>query len=754
MKRFLVGPIPAVVISLVLLGALFMLTAAAQHSTVFGELYSLLLVVNVLGIVALAVLIIANLWRMIREFRERKLGSRLTMRLLGAFVLLAVVPLAVVYYFSVQFVSRGIDSWFDVRIEQALDDALLLGRASLEAIKQDVVEQLQDGAQRLAEAQSDLEIISLLDELRTQGDYAEMSLYTQTGGIIASSTREAASLIPDTPDEAILSQLRQDKVHASLEPVASGAGVTDDGFAEEALRLRVAVPVYSRDVSVPPRALQILQLLPRRYTKLGQSVQTASAEYEQLVYLRGPLKFSFVLTLTLITLMTMLIAVWIAFFSSRRLLAPLRELAEGTHAVASGDYSKQLPVTSTDELGVLVQSFNEMTRQIHHAQSAARRSQLEAEEQRTYLETVLRHLSSGVLSFDSNHRLHTYNDTAHQILELDVGEALGLTVDEMAQKFERLEPLFSAIGDGLMQNVAEWQGEAILFGKRGRQVLMCRGTRLPVEAPRQGGAVVVFDDVTNLIQAQRDAAWGEVARRLAHEIKNPLTPIQLSAERIRHKYLEKLPERDRGALDRATRTIAQQVETMKLMVNAFSDYAQPVQMHIESVGLDRLIKDVVELHRHEDQPMRIRLQLDADMPEIAADAGRLRQLLNNVIINARDASTAVEDPVLWIVARGFPEPGGGFVELRVEDNGPGFSEPQLERLFEPYVTSKQKGTGLGLAIVKRIVEEHGGTIWAENVEPRGAAVIIRLPLQATRDGVTTDPNLKIPRFKVSGDKFG
>ncbi|MDH3689235.1 MAG: ATP-binding protein [Gammaproteobacteria bacterium] len=743
MMRYLIGPVPAVILSLTLLGALFMLTTAAQHSTAFGEQYSLLLAVNLLGIVALAALIIVNLWRLVRQFRARVLGSRLAMRFLGAFVLLAVLPLAIVYYFSVQFVSRGIDSWFDVRIEQALDDALLLGRASLEAIKQDVIEKLQESADRLGESQSELETISLLDELRIQGDYESMSVYTPTGGIIAYSAQEAGSLIPDTPDESILAQLRQGQVYASLEPLTG-----------EGLQLRVVVPVQSRGVSEPDQVLQILLPLPLRYTKLGQSVQTASAEYEQLVYLRGPLKFSFVLTLTLVTLMTMLIAVWIAFFLSRRLVAPLRDLAEGTRAVAGGDYGKQLPVTSTDELGVLVQSFNEMTRQIHHAQSEARNSQREAEEQRTYLETVLRHLSSGVLSFDRKHRLQTYNATANQILGLDLSESHRLTMAEIAGKHERIEPLASIISDGLAQNVSEWQGEATVFGRHGRQVLICRGTRLPIEGPRRGGAVVVFDDVTDLIQAQRDAAWGEVARRLAHEIKNPLTPIQLSAERIRHKYLGKLPKDDRNGLDRATRTIAQQVESMKLMVNAFSNYAQPVNMQLEPVVLNRLVRDVVELHGHQDAPMDVRLQLDPAIPQISADAGRLRQVLNNVIINARDALRGVEHPVLQITTRGFLEAEGGYVELRVEDNGPGFAERQLERLFEPYVTTKEKGTGLGLAIVRRIVEEHGGTIRAENVDPHGAAIVLRIPLQAARSMANTDPNLKVPRFKVSGDPIG
>ena len=512
-----IGPVPTIVLSVLLLVALFMLTAAAQHSAVFGEHYSKLVVVNVLGILLLSALITANLWRLVRQFRAGVLGYRLTVRLLVVFALLAVLPLSVVYYFSVQFLSKGIDSWFDVRIEQALDDALLLGRASLEAFKADLLEQVEDDANLLSEANTKLDVIQLLDDLREQGEYSEISLYTQSGGIIASSNLEARSLVPDTPDEITLAKLRRGQHHAELEPLANGG-----------LQLRVAVPVYSREVSQPLRVLQVLQPLTLRYANLGQSVQSARAEYEKLVYLRNPLKFSFILTLTLITLIAALIAVWAAIWSSRRLVAPLRDLAAGTRAVATGDYGKRLPVTSNDELGVLVQSFNDMTREVHRAQNQARRSQREAEQQRTYLETVLGHLSSGVLSFDRHYHLRTQNAAASDILHVDFENIQSAHISELVEQHHWIEPLLTTIEESMQRKLAEWQAEVTLTGSRGRKTLICRGTRLP----RSGGYVVVFDDITDLIQAQRDAAWGEVARRLAHEIKNPLTPIQLSAERI------------------------------------------------------------------------------------------------------------------------------------------------------------------------------------------------------------------------------
>src|SRR5690606_10087688 len=338
---------------------------------------------------------------------------------------------------------------------------------------------------------------------------------------------ESGRLLPELPSETIFARVRQGETYANI-----------DATARAGLRMRVVVPVYSRDVGAPVRVLQLLQALPSRYAKLGESVQTAYAEYEKLVYLRGPLKFSFTLTLSLVALLTMLIALWAAIFSARRVVAPIRDLAAGTRAVALGDYKKRIPVTSHDEIGILVESFNEMTRQIARAQAQIKRSSREAEMQRAYLETILTHLSSGVLSFDHRHLLRTCNAAAGPILGVDLAAAHGRSLDDLAAAQPHLAPFTEAVKAAVRAGAREWQTEAALTLEGGRhRVLMLRGTRLPGLKGRYSGYVVVFDDVSDLIQAQRAAAWGEVARRMAHEIKNPLTPIQLSAERIRHKYL-------------------------------------------------------------------------------------------------------------------------------------------------------------------------------------------------------------------------
>ena len=710
----LLGPGFTLLLSAFLLIASVLLSRAAGNDELFGDFYSALILLNVIGISLLALMSAFQIWRLIGQFRARVLGSRLTLRFVGTFAVLALIPLAVVYYFAVQFLSRGIDSWFDVQIEQALDDALLLGRSSLESIKLDVVDQLRDDADNIQRAESNFEVFQLLDELRQANDFEEMSLHSMSGEILASSSRDSISLIPDVPDERVIRQLRQGKVYSEIEPIAGGG-----------LQLRVAIRMAGRQVGEIGRVLQILNPLPLRYSRLAESVESASAEYEKLQYLRRPLTFSFVLTLSLVTLMTLLIALLIAIYLARRLVAPLRDLAEGTQAVAQGDYGKQLPVTSGDELGVLVSSFNRMTQEISSAQTAVRNSQFEAEKQSAYLETVLAHLSSGVMSFDGARQLRTHNAAAERILHTLLGTFVESSIAEMIKALPTVEPLLNMIDQGISDDVSEWQKEISINSPLGQQTLVCSGTKLS-GAETESGCVVVFDDATALIKAQRDAAWGEVARRLAHEIKNPLTPIQLSAERIRRRYLDKIEKDDREILDRATRTIAQQVESMKSMVNAFSDYAQPVISRPKRLDINTLIRDITELHIAHLTRIRFLFDLADDLPLVMTDPAGIRQVLNNLIINASDA-LGDKGGELKLSTRIDPVKDNLLV-LELQDNGPGFPAELLDRIFEPYVTTKTSGSGLGLPISRRIIEENSGTMRAANLPKGGAVVIIQLPV--------------------------
>ncbi|RFA24762.1 two-component sensor histidine kinase [Alkalilimnicola ehrlichii] len=709
---------------ILLLVSLFLLSRASENSVRFDRLYGWLLLINSVALVLLVALIGANLWRLVRQYRSARAGSRLTARLLLMLVALTFVPVTVVYLFSVQSLRGSIDSWFDVRVEQALDDALTLSQASLDQRMRDLLRNMELLAEDLAYA-PDAVVVRQLEDMRAAVDAAELALLGGSGGhVIAVSSREPATILPNQPERALFLQLRQGHSYVGLDPTDGGG-----------LQIRVLVPVLGGSYPREVRVLQALFPVPTRISELAENVQEAYGDYRELMFLRQPLKQSFIITLSLVLLLSLLFAIWTAFYLARRLVEPVRELAEGTRALAAGDYGTQLTPAGRDELGFLVQSFNDMSRRIAQTRQAAKRSQAQVERQRAYLEAVLSRLSSGVIAFDYEGSLRTFNDAAGDILAVPLSEAAGLTLSGLADAYPHLEGFAGAVAARLADNEEDWREELTLEGPDGRRILICSGARLP-GGHGSGGYVVVLDDVTTLIQAQRDAAWGEVARRLAHEIKNPLTPIQLSAERIRHKYLEHMEGRDAQVLERATRTIVQQVDAMKAMVNAFSEYARPPQLEFQALDLNRLVTEVVELYRSGPDRPRFILNLDERLPAVFADPGRLRQLLHNLIKNAQEAAQDASPCEVRLTTRRGEGRQEHWVEIQIQDNGPGFAGDVREQLFEPYVTTKPKGTGLGLAIVKKIVEEHNGTVAAMNADI-GAQLTIRLPIVAAVAPIAT-----------------
>jgi nitrogen fixation/metabolism regulation signal transduction histidine kinase len=521
-------------------------------------------------------------------------------------------------------------------------------------------------------------------------------------------------MVPAYPPEIVRLQVNQGHAYVSLDPIR-GAG----------FHIRTVVQVPATIPGNEEGILQALFPVPERLSLLADSVRSTFDDYNELTFLRAPLKTSFIWTLSLVLLFGILIAFWAALYSARRLVEPIRDLAEGTRAVAAGQYDKQLPLASNDELGFLVHSFNQMTRNLAQARDAAQRSRKLVEQQRAYLEIVLARLSSGVLTLDHEGYLRTYNTAASQILKTDLGVLIG--DDGGASQHSYVRQFFEAIHAHLSEP-GDWRQEITLLSRGGRQILMCRGRLLPDSAGLQGGHVIVFDDITTLIKAQRDAAWTEVARRLAHEIKNPLTPIQLAAERIRHKYLPTMDVQQRRILDRGTHTIVQQVQAMKDMVNAFNEYARPPSLSLAPIDLNHFITEVLYLYKGHPSGISIKLDLDPQAPCIEADRGRLRQLLHNLVQNAIDAMSNGQGNTLWVSTRRQREMTTDYVELRFEDDGPGFPDSTIGDIFEPYVTTKAKGTGLGLAIVKKIVEEHGGLIQLQARTGGGARVTIHFPV--------------------------
>ena len=715
-KSSSIGIWPMLLLFCMLLVSLSLMSDATHNSERFGQLYSWLLLINALGLIVLVGMIGTNLYWLVSQYRARAAGAKLTYRLVVTFVILAVVPVAVVYYFSLQFLQRGIDSWFDVQIEEALDDALELSRGSLDVRLGDLLKLTEKIAGEVSEMSPALIPIGLYD-LRVLSGAVELSVFGLDGRIIASSSAEGTGIVPSRPTQNVLMSLAQGRSYVGLDPIGDAG-----------LHARTAVPVPVTKSDTEPLTLQALYRIPGRLSTLADNVESQIVRYKKLAYLRKPLKYSYILTLSLVLALSLLSAVWAAFFSARRLVEPIGILADSTRAVAEGDYSKRLPVNSEDELGFLVRSFNDMTRRLSKARDQARSSQQEVERQRAYLETVLGSLSSGVLSISHDGELRTVNEAACQILGIDLSGQLDSDLGDISARYAFLEPLLSLVETRLVEHVLDWQEQVILFDSSGRRVLMCRSTALPTSEDIAGGQVVVFDDVTDLIRAQRDAAWGDVARRLAHEIKNPLTPIQLSAERLRRKYLKTMQDDQAEVLDRATRTIVQQVETLKAMVNAFGDYARAPKLQLEQLDLYELLRDVADLYQG--SKLHIHLDLLEPAPMMDGDAGRLRQLLHNLFKNTLEAVRGREDGTLVVRSRWVFDSGERYIDLSFEDNGNGFSDEVLEHLFEPYVTTKTRGTGLGLAIVKKIVEEHNGQIRAQNTEQHHACVEVRFHAEA------------------------
>jgi len=712
--RIFNGPRLLALALLLLLSSLYLMSGATEGSATFSQLYILLLVINIIALIILLGLITAKLYRLLRQYRDNVPGSRMTMRLVIMFVVLSIVPVSVVYNFSLDFLHRGIDSWFDVKVEKALEDSLELSRNALDVRTRELVRLTEQLTQELSLNANGLNALTL-NTMRERTEATELALFDSQGHVLATSFSTTSRLVPTLLNDAMRLRVNQGETFIGLDP-----------FHYDTLHMRVAMPFQAGNQPNDQYILQAMFPLPAHMGILAENVQQAYTQYKELAYLRQPLKYTFTLTLSLVLLLTMLSAVLAAFFYARRLVAPIRELAEGTQAVADGDYSKLLTPGRNDELGFLVNSFNEMTRRIAQARDEARDSQARLEEQHAYLETLLARLSSGVLTVDADGVIHTANNAADSILGAEMQRLIGRHLEGLAWHYGHLHPFVEAIVPHLSTATRDWREEVTLFGPEGRRTLMCSGSALPAVSGQAQGQVIVFDDVTTLIQAQRDAAWGEVARRLAHEIKNPLTPIQLSAERLRRKYIDTMAPKDAELLDRSTHTIVQQVETLKEMVKAFSEYARSPQLKLAAVDLNALITEVLDLYQgHHD--LLLLTQLDPGTPRIEADEGRIRQLLHNLVKNAMEA--AEPPPVeLQVETRCLQESGADSVELRISDNGRGIDRTIQAQIFEPYVTTKPRGSGLGLAIVKKIVEEHGGMIRVENGPRGGACFIIRFPI--------------------------
>ncbi len=689
---------------------LYLLSSNSANTELFSRNYYGVLALTGLLAVGLIGLIGYQLWRLRDKLKNKVFGAKLTLKLALFFILIAVLPGMLVYAVSVQFLGKSIESWFDVRVEKALEGGLNLGKSGLDNSLKELSKKTQFIGRLLAD-KAPGQYQSTLDNLVDEGAAQEAAIFTPSGKLTFYKVT-VQGMLPPAPDDDMLN-----------ETLARGAYATIDNVAKNRLTLRSLVLVKNNKQTGRQYILQLTQPVPRQIEGDVETVQSVYRDYQELVLSRLSLKRLYGITLTLSLLVVLLTAVSAAFFLSERLGSSLEALAEGTRAVAQGDFTGQYPIRSRDELGALTGLFNQMTHQLADAKSASELHQRQVESAKGYLESVLTHLSSGVLGLDDELRLRSTNPSAAQILAAPLHEMQRMSLAQIAEKFGLLNSFCRTIIEAFAETTnGEWQRQIERLSKNGNQILLIRGTRLP--GGTEAGYVVVFDDISHLLQAERQAAWGEVARRLAHEIKNPLTPIQLSAERLQHKLSTKLDDDGAQLLQRATQTIVSQVAAMKNMVGDFADYARGPSNRVVRLDLHQLIQEVLGLY--ESHRIPVTLKLHASQTWVEGDATRLRQVLHNLLQNAQDALQGVNQPQITLIS----ETRAASIHLQVLDNGAGFPASVLAQAFEPYVTTKAKGTGLGLAIVKKIIEEHHGQIDIENGANGGAVVNFSLPTAA------------------------
>lgn len=687
----------------------------------FDRHYHWLFWVNVAVAVVLTLVILVAAVRLAVRVRRGRFGSRLLFKLAGIFALVGVVPGLMIYAVSYQFVNRSIETWFDVKLASALEAGLNLGRGTLDAMVADLGTKTRDAAEQFADASTPQ--LLALERLRDKLGARTVALVGGNGQILLESGGDTRQLTPDRPSGAMLRQARGGSAASQIEGLEDEAAAVQGGAQIRALAL---LPNTELRLGLGERYLMVIQRVPAAMLSNALAVQTASNEYQQRSLERVGLRRMYLGTLTLVLILAVFAALLLAVTLGNQLARPLLLLADGVRQVAQGDLSVRPVLASRDELGGLTRSFADMTGQLADAREQVQRSVAEVESARTHLQTILDNLTAGVLVFDATGRIETVNPGATRILRLPlsayVGRPLGDVpglADFSAALDQRFEQSLSADGERDMDREL-WQEsfELQLDPKQDPLSLLVRGAPLPLAA-----RLVVFDDISEVVSAQRSAAWSEVARRLAHEIKNPLTPIQLSAERLQHKLEAKLEGTDQAMLVRSVATIVNQVQAMKQLVNEFRDYARLPSAQLKPLDLNALVHDVLSLYAEPQEHRRLAARLEPGLPAIKGDASQLRQVIHNLVQNALDAVQERTDgrvtvrTSLALTEAGKPRA----VRLHVVDNGPGFAEKVLKRAFEPYVTTKTKGTGLGLAVVKKIADEHGARISLRNLHPASDA---------------------------------
>ncbi|HEX6019709.1 MAG TPA: ATP-binding protein [Burkholderiaceae bacterium] len=704
--------------TLVVIGAAaviaFMLSMTSERA-LFERNFVWLFWINLFVAAALLLVIAIAATRLVVRLRSGKFGSRLLLKLAGIFAFVGVVPGVLIYTVSVQFVSRSIETWFDAQVASALDAGLTLGRGTLDALGADLVSKTRLAAERLADSRANGPLT--LERLREQLEAREVMLVGASGQVLAAASSIPGPIMLQRPPAAMLREAR------AAGAVSQFDGLDDEpkpGEARAPVRVRALALLPSNEISLTTREdrfLYVTQLVPPQLVANALAVQNAYREYQRRAIAQGALRRMYIGTLTLALVLAVFGAVLVAAILGNQIARPLLVLAEGVREVAEGDLKAKPVFASRDELGGLTRAFARMTEQLADAREQVDRGVAQLEGARTRLQTILDSLSAGVIVFDRQRGIDTVNPGATRILRQPLSAYLGKPLDEVPRLAEfahkvwqRFELHAASPEPGERDH---WQDAFDLrVDEQTSLNLLVRGAVLPNEA-----RLMVFDDITEVVSAQRSIAWAEVARRLAHEIKNPLMPIQLSAERMQHRLEPVLAGNDRALLERSVGTIVAQVQAMKQLVDEFRDYARLPAAQLEPLDMNTVVLEVLALYGEAQEQGRVVAQLGADLPSIMGDATQLRQVIHNLLQNALDAVAERPDGRVVVrteFAHGHDDDARA-VRLSVSDNGPGFADKVLRRAFEPYVTTKPRGTGLGLAVVRKIADEHGARVRLGNV---------------------------------------
>ena len=699
------------IVSFVGISLLILLAKAISNSDLISsDSFRALLGLNILFIFSLIVLIGFQIFRLLQNVKKEITGSRLTLRLVMSFALMGVVPVLIVYLVSVNFLTKSIESWFDVKVESALEGGLTLGQKTIDILMKDIELKGKSIAYSIGNVDPQ-QRYSLLTDLREKFRIQDAVIFDQNSIIIEVSS-EKSDLIPPIPNIK------------DLEKGSKGFFGRIEEKDGEQIFLKTFTPILTKNVNSKTLILQLTQPIPPSIANLALSVESVYSEYQQLTYSRNSLKIIYILTLTLVLLLALLSSVSASFVISRRFSSPLAMLADATRQISKGNYKKIISKQGKDEIGVLISSFNSMTSQLEDATNSSEKDRERLEIARTFLETILAHLTTGVIVLDQAKIIRLNNIAASKILKIKSSDMSNMPMSEIVDKYLLFKPMYEFVEsyiDSDKKNKKE-ESQEFKLNKENEQESTIMLQITPIKNNKDKSYVLVIDDISEVTQAQRHRAWGEIARRLAHEIKNPLTPIQLSAERIQLKFKNKLDKEDSEILERSTNTIVNQVNALKIMVNEFAEYARPPKIQKDAVQIDKLIDEVVALYEIE---KIITIKKDRKIPTIYADQNKLRQVIINLLENSQDALKEIKNKKIMISIKNK----SGEIELTVEDNGVGIPDIIIGRIFEPYVTSKKTGTGLGLAIVHKIIEEHEGKITIDRIKNSGTRVTINFKVR-------------------------